>query len=324
MSLVNDVLDLSKIEAGMVGIERMPFDLMPLIEDVSAIVKTKAIEKGLTYSVEYQWPLPELIDSDSLRLKQTLVNLVSNAIKFTDVGSVKIVVSCDRELRRLNFSIVDSGAGISEDIQKVLFTPFQQGSSNVAKRYGGTGLGLAISKEFVKQLGGEISLQSREGVGSTFSFYIDAGDIERTKWIDAKQVVYTQEGIGTTVVMAHRARVLFADDAEDTRKLVTKTLNAIGLDVVAVEDGQKALSLGLVSDFDLIILDMKMPVMDGYQAASELRKAGVCIPIVAFSANSMAHEVQQCLDAGCTVHLSKPYRKDDLVSTVEELIRDLD
>jgi len=321
LGIINDLLDLSKIDFGAMQIEAVPFSPVRLLENLRVLMEPRFHEKGLTLAVLYCWDLPETITSDSLRLMQILVNLTSNALKFTQKGRVEITVYCDRVNEHLHFSFIDTGIGITADQQSKLFKPFSQAEKGTTRKYGGTGLGLSISKLLVEKLGGTISVISEPNVGSEFSFYIETGDLKDVRWISHAPAVLANLDELVRSSPPIKGKVLIADDAADNRNLLKFTLRKTNLELTLVEDGEAAVKTALADNFDLILLDMQMPIMDGYTAAREIRKHGITVPIVAFTANAMKHEIAKCLEAGCSMHLPKPVTKSALYQCLEHYLR---
>ena len=270
-------------------------------------------EKSLSLIVNYRWPLPRLINTDPLRLKQVLMNLVANAIKFTPHGWIEITVTCDPIAHRLRFIVADSGIGVSEEQLKHLFEPFAQADRSTTRRFGGTGLGLSISAQLVNGLGGEISAESNEGRGSRFSFSIDTGSLAEAEWLHA--VPAKSLGLAPAPSIDPRllkGRVLVADDAADNRRLLEVALRKTNLELTLVENGQLALDAVQATHYDIILLDMQMPVLDGYATVRELRRRGNRLPIIAFSASTTKNHILRCIEAGCTTHLAKPFSQAEL------------
>ena len=324
--LVNDILDLSKVEAGQMEFERLRFSPHDVISEVISILRPKAIEKKL--SLEYRWegPVPDTIESDPLRFRQLLTNLVANAVKFTGVGSVEVVARLDSSNRKLGIDVIDTGIGIPLDTQRILFQPFTQGDSSVTRRFGGTGLGLSICKFIAMNLGGEVTLKSEVGRGSTFTLTIGSGSPEmgppeysNRDRKPVSDIIRARSGTPISTLLANR-RILVADDGETNRKLIRLLLQAVGAEVILVEDGLQAVVAASEQEFDLILIDMQMPVMDGYSASAKLRADGFSRPIVALTAHAMRGDEARCLEAGCSDYLTKPIRQDVLLARLSTLI----
>ncbi|HIQ19650.1 MAG TPA: response regulator [Planctomycetes bacterium] len=357
LSIINDILDLAKIEANRLEVERTPCSPRTILADVISLMNVRAAEKGIDLTDEFIGLVPETILTDPQRLRQILVNLVGNAIKFTSQGSVRIVVRVVQDEKgadQLRFDVVDTGMGIDPEKMDQLFQPFTQVDMSATRRFEGTGLGLAICRRLAHLMGGEVRATSQPGAGSTFTLTIPivlpdkrqptSDDRQRArddKPDTAGPCAQSDSDNGTAAssqtpdmrppATAPRlsCRVLVADDRPDIRRVVCELLQAAGAQVTAVENGQQAVEMALATrrprdgradqcrpPFDLILMDMRMPVMDGYQATRSLRQQGYSGPIIALTAHAMAGERQQCLDAGCDDYLSKPIDVDQLLSLV--------
>jgi two-component system CheB/CheR fusion protein len=309
VEIINDILDLSKIEAGMLRTEFVRISPGGVLRDVVDSLRVRAAEKGLTLDLTHDGPLPETIESDPTRLRQVLLNLLSNAIKFTEQGGVRVLARVREAERLLEVEVIDTGIGIGVEQQAWLFAPFTQADGSITRRYGGTGLGLAISKRLVELLGGKISVESVERKGSTFRFSVGTGSLD--------QIAMTHEAPAPPVAALpplsrlNGRFILIVDDRRDMRYLIQTYLEEAGATVQSASDGamavqtvRDALARGKV--FDAIVLDMQMPIMDGFQAAPKLREAGHTGRIVALTANAMKGDQERCLAAGCDVYLAKP------------------
>ena len=312
LGVINDILDLSKIDAGALKVEQVPLSPVSMVENIRTLMVPRLAEKELSFVVDYKWQLPQTISSDPLRLMQILVNLVSNAVKFTEHGCVELSLWCEQEKEELHFSVSDTGIGLTAEQISRLCQPFSQAEAGTTRKYGGTGLGLSISKQLIERLGGELCIESELNVGSKFSFFVKTGLLTETAWISSVPLQTDNAAPEEKVERKLSGRVLIADDADDNRKLLKFTLRKTDLDMTFVENGEEAVREALTDQFDLILLDMQMPVMDGYTAAREIRKSGIHVPIVAFTANTMKHDVLKCIEAGCTTHLPKPFGKEVL------------
>lgn len=324
LEIINDILDLSKIEAGKLDIAADRFSPIDLVEDVRSIMEVRAIENGIELDVDYRGKIPAVVESDPKRLKQILINLVGNAVKFTNEGEVRIVVQYEND--QLCFEVVDSGIGMSPEQQGRLFQPFTQGDHTVNREFGGTGLGLAISQRLAEMLGGDITVASKEREGSTFSVSVAVGDIDDVKLI---QPMVTTEPAGEAEDaedIRFVAHILVVDDRRDIRFLSRKFLTDAGATVDEAEDGELAIaavteSMQSEHPFDIIILDMQMPKLDGYATAAQLRRLGYAAPIIALTADAMQGDMTRCIASGCNNYLSKPIDKAALLSMVENYLR---
>ena len=306
--IINDILDMSKIEAGQLVIENSEVELFEVLQDCELLMRPYAEEKQLKFRVKHKFPLPRVIVTDALRLKQILLNLCSNAIKFTGDGNVDIVVEYIKEGRLLQFDVTDTGVGMSKEELESLFKPFSQVDATTTRQYGGSGLGLCICRELVTSLGGVIDCQSRKGIGSRFSFTINPGPIRED------QLIYHAEenepaGRQAQVTLqpgSLSGRVLLAEDTLDNQKLIAMYIKRAGAALVVVDNGKQALDRALSEEFDLILMDMQMPVMGGLVATARLRASGYKGPIIALTANALKEDRERSRNAGVDDYLTKP------------------
>jgi PAS domain S-box-containing protein len=323
LQVINDILDLSKIEAGKCEIEPNECSPRRIVTGVLSLMKVRADAKGLSLTVERVGHIPDRIQTDPIRLRQILVNLVGNAIKFTEVGGVRIVVRSDATSNgrcNLVFDVIDTGVGMSQEQINLLFQPFSQVDTSAHRRFGGTGLGLAISSRLAKILGGDIAVTSAPGKGSTFSLTMAAGELKGANPSDHADIVESQPS-ETMSKLVFDCRVLLAEDGPDNQRLIAHLLRKAGAEVAVAENGKVAVDLALKArqaenPFDAIVMDMQMPVMDGYEATRALRNAGYEKPIIALTANAMIEDRRKCLDAGCNDYLMKPIDRAVLLQVV--------
>jgi CheY-like chemotaxis protein/HPt (histidine-containing phosphotransfer) domain-containing protein len=288
-------------------VERVQVSPIELLNDVKSISEIKARENGIEFDVEYDFPLPELVLTDPVRLKQILINLIGNAIKFTEQGSVLIRLRCDSEREILWFDVKDTGIGLSADQQKALFTAFTQADRSTTRKYGGSGLGLHLSRQLAEKLGGDISVQSIEGEGSCFSVSIATGSLANTRFVDEYIAPSTIEpGLQVDEPGRLHGSILLAEDNADNQRLIKAYIKQVGADLTIVDNGQKAVSEAGARNYDLILMDMQMPVMDGVQAMYALRQQGYEGPVVFLSANATQADMERCQQAGCDDFLTKP------------------
>jgi signal transduction histidine kinase/CheY-like chemotaxis protein/HPt (histidine-containing phosphotransfer) domain-containing protein len=321
LQLLNDVLDISKIEAGQLQIEMIACSPHQLLAEVISVLRVPARKKGITLDYRWETGIPETIQTDPHRLKQLLMNLVNNGIKFTDEGHVLVVAKFieDRDRSLLQFEVRDTGIGISPEKIATIFNPFVQADSSVTRKYGGTGLGLAISYRIAKTLGGDLKVESDVGHGSVFTAIVDAGDVSRISVLARPPVavagdVGCETSPGAKLAGMH---ILLVDDGETNRKLIGLFLTRSGASVEMAENGALALHAAERNQFDVILMDMQMPVMDGYTATVRLREKGFAGPIIALTAHAMKGDREKCEAAGCSGYLSKPVNMDELVRTVQ-------
>ena len=316
LRLINDVLDLSKIEAGKLVLEAVTFSLPDLVGEVERLLRGHAAGKGLDFEVIVSNETPAYVCADPTRIRQILVNLIGNAIKFTETGGVRLTVDVTSAptpgRQRVRFTVVDTGIGMRSEQQARLFEPFGQADASTTRTFGGTGLGLAISARLAAALGGRIDVQSARGRGSAFTLTLDVDPVgvgpagPRTGRAEA----------GSLPILRPRlaARILLAEDAPDSRRLISFYLRKAGAQVEIAENGRLACEKVRAAEaagkpFDLILLDMQMPVMDGYAAAIALRERGTRAPIIALTAHAMDGDRERCLDAGCSDYLTKPVER---------------
>lgn len=324
LDIINDILDLSKIEAGRVELVVEPFSPLQLVEDVRGIMSVRAAENQIGFEVKCHERIPKRISADQKRLKQILINLVGNAIKFTDQGTVTLSVYYDSSTNRLSFEVADTGIGMTQRQMRRLFQPFTQVDSSESRQHEGTGLGLAISQRLANMMGGEITVESQSGVGSRFVASIDAGAVSDSPHIATFQVESNNREIVPNEDTPLDCSVLVVDDRRDVRFLATRMLSKAGAKITEAEDGQEAVERVqemLRNDrvVDLILLDMQMPRLDGYRTAEQLRRLGFDGPIVALTADAMQGDMDRCIECGCNEYLSKPIDNGALLSCVRRL-----
>ena len=340
LQLINDILDLSKIEADRLEIERIRFSPGEVVSDVISALRIRAESKQIGLSLNSEGLIPLNVVSDPTRLRQILMNLISNGIKFTETGQVvvkmKIVDSSGRACSTnsdnqnvdLQVDVVDTGIGMSEEQLSRLFAPFMQADESMARRFGGTGLGLAISRRLAKLLGGDIVVSSQANVGSVFSLRIPVDSPSEAAWMDRPTVVSkTPQQAALPLTIRLNKRILLAEDGPDNQLLIRSFLSKQGADVSVVDNGRKAVDAAMTSiadgrPFDIVLMDMQMPILDGYSATRELRTNGWTRPILALTANVMQGDRQKCLEAGCNDFAAKPIDRLDLIVRIQTLINE--
>lgn len=323
LALINDILDLSKIEAGQLEVELSPCSPHDVLNQVVSVLRARAQQKGLKLRCDWTTKVPESIVTDGGRLRQLLMNLVGNAIKFTNEGSVRINAELDHFSEVLTIRVIDTGIGIPDEKQAKIFSPFVQADNSVTRRYGGTGLGLAISRRLSSALGGELQVESKEGEGSIFILKVKTGSLKDVDLLlapPADALIGMLDSEPNDEILLPACNILVVEDGEINRKLVRIMLEEAGAKVTTAENGWVGVQAARREAFDLIVMDMQMPVMDGYTAASELRKDGVTVPIVALTAHAMKGDEEKCLAAGCSDYLTKPIQGTSLLRTVRNLI----
>ena len=325
LRLIGDILDFSKVEANELVVEKTVFCLAELMMKTACLHEPEAEKKGIEFNVHVSEDLPDCIRTDPVRLSQCLVNLIGNAIKFTESGGVTVNVSLDIDEGRetLRFDVKDTGIGIRNDRLASIFSPFTQAETSTTRVYGGTGLGLAITKKLCERLGGTLSVSSKVGNGSTFSLTLptgmtneppcgvnsDAGDIPDEQCFPAVDAAQGLQG-----------RVLVVEDDPSSRILTRLLLERVGLQVTLVTDGRQGVQHALEKKFDLILMDIEMPVMDGYEAVRVLRRKGLTVPIIAVTANAMRGDEAACLEVGCDGYVPKPVCRELLYDTLRRYL----
>ncbi|MGH8488956.1 MAG: ATP-binding protein [Gammaproteobacteria bacterium] len=323
LALINDILDLSKVESGRLEVERIRCPAHAIIQEVVRVLGVKATEKGISLSFRCEGQLPETIETDPSRLRQILTNLTGNAIKFTQAGGVELVARLNPAAEpQLVIEVRDSGIGIPPGRLDAIFDPFVQAESSTTRRFGGTGLGLTISRRFARALDGDITVRSEPGRGSAFTVTVATGPLDGIRLLEPEQIATTcEEGAtpdGQTWAFSH-ARVLVVDDGEENRELVRIVLQQAGLEVDTAENGRVAIAKAGETAFDAILMDMQMPIMDGYTATRLLRQRGLKIPIVGLTAHAMKDAEREVMAAGCSAMVTKPIVIDVLMQTIAEL-----
>ena len=309
LELINDILDLSRIEANKFELEVQPLDLAELIQDLSHTFTSQAQQKQLDFTIEHQLPAPFIIHIDSLRLKQILLNLCANAIKFTESGQVMLSITQQKE--ELVFTVTDTGIGLSEEHLAQVFEIFTQADNSISRRFGGSGLGLTLSNQLAKLMSGNIEVTSELGKGSCFCLTLpyqhDTDDSVNTLTdlppVESSEIFFS-------------GKILLAEDHDDNRRLIARLLTSLGLEVIVASNGKEAVKLCVEHQPDLVLLDIQMPEMDGVEAFKVLRGLDCNQPIYALTANAMSHEVSQYLGLGFTGHLKKPIERKLFIATI--------
>ena len=326
LTIINDILDFSKIEAGRLDLEVRPFGLRKTLDAMLRTLSVRAEQKRLSLSWKISERIPEIVIGDSHRLQQVLINLVGNAIKFTAEGEVNIDVVWRRDFvneMELHFQVADTGIGIPQQQQSVIFDPFRQADPSTTRTYGGTGLGLAISSKLVDLMGGRVWVESEEGRGSIFHFTarfaIDGSDPKPLSEATTQPAVPHRRG------RVNSLQILLAEDNPVNQRFASRLLEKEGHTVIIADNGRKAVELHRVQPPDLILMDIQMPQMDGFAATAEIRaydrRAGCYTPIIAMTANAMKGDRERCLDGGMDGYVSKPTTRDDLLSEIDRVIK---
>jgi len=335
--LINDILDLSKIEAEKLVVERVPCSPQELLNNIGSLMNVRATAKALPLEFHIEDPIPETISTDPTRLRQILINTIGNAIKFTETGSVRVVtrlLNGQHQSPQLQFEVIDTGIGIPAECMETLFDPFTQADGSMTRTFGGTGLGLTISRRLAELLGGEISVTSIPGKGSTFTITIGTGPLDNIPLIET-QATSLKEDLHTADAEAKEtqdeaplagSRILLTEDGLYNQRLITFLLKKAGGEVSLAENGQISIDLATEAEdqgepFDIILMDMQMPVLDGYSATRQLRDAGFQVPIIALTAHAMTGDREKCLNAGCDDYLTKPIDRKKLIQVIASYLK---
>jgi CheY-like chemotaxis protein/two-component sensor histidine kinase len=315
--LINDILDFNKIEAGKVDFERIDFDLKEVARNIKLSFDPAANAKGVTLNLQVEEGIPDLLIGDPTRISQIIINLVGNALKFTEKGEINIILS--KRLRpgnqlEVTFRIRDTGIGISPKKLETIFETFSQGSSNTTRRYGGTGLGLSITKKLLELMGSRIQVQSRLGVGSEFSFRLNL-DISQS--IKETKVVAANNNLLPSL---KGYKILLVEDNLINIKIADQILKKWDIEVFVAKNGREAVNMFSPGKYSLILMDLHMPEMDGYEATVEIRKLDKNIPIIALTAAALVEDKQKVFAAGMNDFISKPFKPNDLYNKITKSI----
>ncbi|MGZ2371166.1 response regulator [Ancylomarina sp. YFZ004] len=320
LQIINDILDFSKIEAGQIDLECIDFDIRKLCDTIYQLLNYRAVEKGISFNIDIDQNIPKVLRGDSFRLNQIIMNLTNNAVKFTLKGAVNVTIKVlekNKEWVSILFSVKDTGIGIPDKAQKTLFKEFTQSDSSISRQYGGTGLGLAISKNLTNLMGGKITLQSKQDLGSEFMFEL--------KFEYKEQEMIT--GLSNNKELSQDLTILVAEDNPINQKVAVLTLRHLGLTCDIAKNGLEALEMYKEKRYDIILMDMQMPVLDGLNASSKIRSYEIdenidnSTYIIALTANASSDNKQQCLDAGMNNFLSKPFKEDGLKAALSQGIK---
>jgi len=326
LQIINDILDISKIEVGKLEVEQIRCSPVHLVAEVKSLMQVRAEAKSLPFNIEFIGEVPEAIESDPTRLKQILVNLIGNAIKFTETGAVRLLTRFVEGAEPImQFDVLDTGLGMTEEQAGKLFQAFSQADTSTTRKFGGTGLGLNISKRLAEMLGGDVTVESKLGEGSMFRVTVATGSLDGVKMLHdpTTATIVQPEAAAAAKPDADKldCRILLAEDGQDNQRLIGFLLKKAGAEVTVVENGKLAVDAALSArdegtPFDVILMDMQMPVMDGYEATGLLRQKNYKGPVIALTAHSMASDRQKCLDVGCDDYASKPIDRRKLIETI--------
>ncbi len=326
LRIIDDILDLTKVEAGKMVIEKSKFQLVQFLADFAATAGARARESGLIFEFKCDGPLPEFVETDPSRLRQILFNVVGNAIKFTEKG--RVVLTADYNTYRLGFRVTDTGRGISPEQRDSLFQAFSQADSSSTRKFGGTGLGLILTKKLCQALGGDFRLvESEIGSGSVFDIQIPVATPEEVNLVSLKSITIepsqNSKQAQSQKILAG-LEILVVEDSPDNQYLIEKMLEETGSSLTFADNGAKGVELALTGKFNVILMDIQMPVMDGHEAVRELRAKGYAEPVIALTAHAMKEEAERASKSGFTHFLTKPINKKILVELLEQLHRPLD
>ncbi|MBC7464861.1 MAG: response regulator [Bdellovibrio sp.] len=319
LSLIDDILDLSKVEAGKMNIEKINFSLTELLSDFTSIMNFKASEKGITFIFQLETAIPESICSDSVRIRQILTNIVGNALKFTEKGSVSLTISYINST--LKFVVKDTGLGISTEQEKHLFQPFSQADTSTTRKYGGTGLGLILSRRIAENLKGRLDLvESQESLGSTFVIELEVPATTGTKFVlkEAFTNFGSKPEFHQTSHVLYGLKILLVEDSPDNQMLITTYLKKEGAQVTLANNGIEGVEMALTDKYDLLLMDIQMPFLDGHEATRRLRQLNFNKPIIALTAHAMKEEHDRCIASGFNDFLKKPIQRNLLIDTLSK------
>ncbi|MNJ98606.1 Autoinducer 2 sensor kinase/phosphatase LuxQ [compost metagenome] len=324
LRLIDDILDLSKIEAHQLHFLKSDFSLVELLNDVESTLDLKAEDKGIDLKFDFPKDISITYYSDAIRIKQILLNVIGNALKFTEKGSVTVRLSIHKNSHGISkdtlvFEVQDTGVGIAENDIGNLFQPFSQADLSSRKKFGGTGLGLVISRELARSLDGDLKLiSSKPGVGSFFEITLGLERSANTLAPSQSEVKHqAPEALKTSLA---NSKILVVDDVSDNRLLIERYMQGTGAQILQASNGIDAISLTEQENPDLVLMDIQMPIMDGYETVRRIRTGGYIRPIIALTAHAMKEEAQKCLDAGCDDVLTKPARRKELIARISETL----
>ncbi|WP_413561214.1 response regulator [Bdellovibrio sp. HCB209] len=330
LKIIDEILDISKVESGRLQIENVEVDVESVLEDIRSLLRLQALDKRLDFRIDLDTSIPKMIMSDATRLRQILLNLIGNAIKFTGEGHVHVDVEwvprAALELHsKIQFFISDSGVGINPAHSNHLFQPFVQEDSATTRNFGGTGLGLALSRQLARAMGGDVTLVSSvPGKGSTFLVEVNADPVEGTVFIESLNFHIPQNEKFSLkgVKKLENMNILLVEDVEDNQALISHFLGAVGANVAFADNGREGMAAALAHEYDAVLMDIQMPIMDGYEATRRLRAQGYDKPIVALTAHALKEEMVKSMSAGCTYHLAKPVNFSQLIDVLTTIYRD--
>lgn len=327
LKIVNEILDISKVEAGELEIEKVETKIDELLNEVKALLRVQAGKKGIELKFAPPEDVPDRVLTDSTRLRQILLNIVGNALKFTQQGSVSVTTKFVRKANgqsMVTFVVSDTGVGIDHQSAQKIFQPFSQADTSTTRLFGGTGLGLALARRLARALGGDVQLmKSAPGQGSTFAVSVAVEVLDQQQWarLDAASETQAEPPRPTIDTSALKGkRILLVEDAEDNQFLIQQFLSRTGAIVEIANNGNEGVDKALNNEYEVVLMDIQMPFKDGYQATSELRSKGYQKPIIALTAHALVEEREKCLRTGCTSHLTKPINRKQLIESLVSVI----
>jgi PAS domain S-box-containing protein len=327
LKIVNEILDISKVEAGELEIEKVETKIDELLSEVKALLRVQAGKKGIELKFAPPEGVPDRVLTDSTRLRQILLNIVGNALKFTQQGSVSVTTKFVRKANGqslVTFVVSDTGVGIDHQSAQKIFQPFSQADTSTTRLFGGTGLGLALARRLARALGGDVQLmKSAPGQGSTFAVSVAVEVLDQQQWarLDAASETQAEPPRPTIDTSALKGkRILLVEDAEDNQFLIQQFLSRTGAIVEIANNGNEGVDKALNNEYEVVLMDIQMPFKDGYQATSELRSKGYRKPIIALTAHALVEEREKCLRTGCTSHLTKPINRQQLIESLVSVI----
>ena len=321
LHLIDDILDLSKFEAGQVNVEKIAFSVTELITEVLQSFRPLADRKQIELKLRFQNAVPQIVNSDPHRIRQVLINLIGNALKFTATGSVEVILDYRSDAQKLFVvQVKDSGVGVAPEKRDVIFEPFQQADSSVTRKYGGTGLGLALSREITAALGGRLEVVDSSSKGSVFQFSFEVGDLSDGIFVSEATSRSAQRfGRNKFNGSLTGVKILLVEDSPDNEALMKLYLDNAKAEVSVARNGVEALEICDQKKFDIVLMDVQMPMMDGLEATRRLRASGFTTPIIALTAHAFKEEVDKSIAAGCNEHVTKPVDRSTLFQTILRL-----
>ncbi len=327
LSIIDEILDISKVETGHLEIENIEFNFVKMLTELQSLLLIQVERRGLKLNFNFDSKIPDLIVSDPTRIRQILMNVVGNAIKFTEHGSVSVYINWKEKSvggGTIEIKVQDTGVGIEKTQVGRLFQPFAQVDSSTTRRFGGTGLGLALSRKLAQALGGDVSLESTEAYkGSSFKIILEVKTLGTTQWIpefiqlDANKKKEAVKPLEKETLKG--MNILLVDDAPDNQTVIGLFLGLAGANVDFADNGEEGVKKAMAGDYNVVLMDIQMPIVDGYEATKRLRSQGFLKPIIALTAHAMKEERDRCLNAGCTDHFTKPVDRVKLISLVDQV-----